>query len=193
MKKFPDNFYWGGAIAANQVEGAWDKDGKGVSTSDVQPAGIFGEVVERDGNVSSIKDVAIDFYHRYPEDIKLFSEMGFTCLRVSIAWARIYPQGDEQTPNEAGLAYYDRLFDELLQHGITPMVTLSHYEMPWNLVTRYNGWADRRLIGFFTDYAVTVFGRYREKVKLWLTFNEINMSLHAPLTGVGLPEGSSQA
>ncbi|HDZ2823548.1 TPA: glycoside hydrolase family 1 protein, partial [Klebsiella pneumoniae] len=181
MKKFPDNFYWGGAIAANQVEGAWDKDGKGVSTSDVQPAGIFGEVVERDGNVSSIKDVAIDFYHRYPEDIKLFSEMGFTCLRVSIAWARIYPQGDEQTPNEAGLAYYDRLFDELLQHGITPMVTLSHYEMPWNLVTRYNGWADRRLIGFFTDYAVTVFGRYREKVKLWLTFNEINMSLHAPL------------
>ncbi|EPG4211656.1 MULTISPECIES: glycoside hydrolase family 1 protein [Klebsiella pneumoniae complex] len=193
MKKFPDNFYWGGAIAANQVEGAWDKDGKGVSTSDVQPAGIFGEVVERDGSVSSIKDVAIDFYHRYPEDIKLFSEMGFTCLRVSIAWARIYPQGDEQTPNEAGLAYYDRLFDELLQHGITPMVTLSHYEMPWNLVTRYNGWADRRLIGFFTDYAVTVFGRYREKVKLWLTFNEINMSLHAPLTGVGLPEGSSQA
>ncbi|WP_374956972.1 family 1 glycosylhydrolase, partial [Klebsiella pneumoniae] len=83
---FPDNFYWGGAIAANQVEGAWDKDGKGVSTSDVQPAGIFGEVVERDGSVSSIKDVAIDFYHRYPEDIKLFSEMGFTCLRVSIAW-----------------------------------------------------------------------------------------------------------
>ncbi|WP_316549715.1 family 1 glycosylhydrolase, partial [Klebsiella michiganensis] len=131
---FPDNFYWGGAIAANQVEGAWDKDGKGVSTSDVQPAGIFGEVVERDGSVSSIKDVAIDFYHRYPEDIKLFSEMGFTCLRVSIAWARIYPQGDEQTPNEAGLAYYDSLFDELLQHGITPMVTLSHYEMPWNLV-----------------------------------------------------------
>ena len=117
--------------------------------------------------------------------------MGFTCLRVSIAWARIYPEGDEQTPNEVGLAYYDRLFDELNSHGISPMVTLSHYEMPWSLVTKYNGWANRALIGFFVNYAVTVFERYKDKVKLWLTFNEINMSLHAPLTGVGLPEGSS--
>lgn len=193
MSRFPDNFYWGGAIAANQVEGAWNKDGKGITTSDVQPKGIFGGVVERQDNVSSIKDIAIDFYHRYPEDIKLFSEMGFTCLRVSIAWARIYPNGDELTPNEAGLAYYDNLFDELLRYGISPMVTLSHYEMPWNLVTKYNGWGNRALIKHFVNYAVTVFERYKEKVKLWLTFNEINMSLHAPLTGVGLPENSSQA
>lgn len=191
MSRFPDNFYWGGAIAANQVEGAWDKDGKGITTSDVQPKGIFGGVTTKEGDISSIKDVAIDFYHRYPEDITLFSEMGFTCLRVSIAWARIYPEGDELTPNEAGLAYYDRLFDELNSHGISPMVTLSHYEMPWSLVTKYNGWANRALIGFFVNYAVTVFERYKDKVKLWLTFNEINMSLHAPLTGVGLPEGSS--
>ena len=191
MSRFPDNFYWGGAIAANQVEGAWDKDGKGITTSDVQPKGIFGGVTTKEGDISSIKDVAIDFYHRYPEDITLFSEMGFTCLRVSIAWARIYPEGDEQTPNEVGLAYYDRLFDELNSHGISPMVTLSHYEMPWSLVTKYNGWANRALIGFFVNYAVTVFERYKDKVKLWLTFNEINMSLHAPLTGVGLPEGSS--
>ncbi|EEF3614680.1 family 1 glycosylhydrolase [Salmonella enterica subsp. enterica] len=193
MKRFPDNFYWGGAIAANQVEGAWNQDGKGLSTSDVQPKGIFGGVIPRKENVSSIKDVAIDFYHRYPEDIKLFAEMGFTCLRVSIAWARIFPDGDEQTPNEAGLAHYDRLFDELLSHGITPMVTLSHYEMPWNLVTRYHGWGNRLLIDLFVKYAETVFERYKDKVKLWLTFNEINMSLHAPLTGVGLPEGSSQS
>ncbi|MWT61738.1 family 1 glycosylhydrolase, partial [Escherichia coli] len=193
MKRFPDNFYWGGAIAANQVEGAWNQDGKGLSTSDVQPKGIFGGVIARKENVSSIKDVAIDFYHRYPEDIKLFAEMGFTCLRVSIAWARIFPDGDEQTPNEAGLAHYDRLFDELLSHGITPMVTLSHYEMPWNLVTRYHGWGNRLLIDLFVKYAETVFERYKDKVKLWLTFNDINMSLHAPLTGVGLPEGSSQS
>lgn len=191
MSRFPDNFYWGGAIAANQVEGAWDQDGKGITTSDVQPKGIFGGVTTKEGDISSIKDVAIDFYHRYPEDITLFSEMGFTCLRVSIAWARIYPEGDEQTPNEVGLAYYDRLFDELNSHGISPMVTLSHYEMPWSLVTKYNGWANRALIGFFVNYAVTVFERYKDKVKLWLTFNEINMSLHAPLTGVGLPDGSS--
>lgn len=193
MKRFPDNFYWGGAIAANQVEGAWNQDGKGLSTSDVQPKGIFGGVIPRKENVSSIKDVAIDFYHRYPEDIKLFAEMGFTCLRVSIAWARIFPDGDEQTPNEAGLAHYDRLFDELLSHGITPMVTLSHYEMPWNLVTCYHGWGNRLLIDLFVKYAETVFERYKDKVKLWLTFNEINMSLHAPMTGVGLPEGSSQS
>jgi len=193
MKRFPDNFYWGGAIAANQVEGAWNQDGKGLSTSDVQPKGIFGGVIPRKENVSSIKDVAIDFYHRYPEDIKLFAEMGFTCLRVSIAWARIFPDGDEQTPNEAGLAHYDRLFDELLSHGITPMVTLSHYEMPWNLVTRYHGWGNRLLIDLFVKYAETVLERYKDKVKLWLTFNEINMSLHAPMTGVGLPEGSSQS
>ncbi|MEY6621366.1 glycoside hydrolase family 1 protein [Enterobacter hormaechei] len=193
MKRFPDNFYWGGAIAANQVEGAWNQDGKGLSTSDVQPKGIFGGVIPRKENVSSIKDVAIDFYHRYPEDIKLFAEMGFTCLRVSIAWARIFPDGDEQTPNEAGLAHYDRLFDELLSHGITPMVTLSHYEMPWNLVTRYHGWGNRLLIDLFVKYAETAFERYKDKVKLWLTFNEINMSLHASMTGVGLPEGSSQS
>ncbi|WMU71455.1 6-phospho-beta-glucosidase [Enterobacter bugandensis] len=192
MKTFPDDFLWGGAVAANQVEGAYLEDGKGLSTSDVQPQGVFGPVVERMVGDSGIKDVAIDFYHRYPEDIKLFAEMGFSCLRVSIAWTRIFPNGDEQTPNEAGLAFYDRLFDELAAHDITPLVTLSHYEMPWGLVKQYGGWGSRQTIGFFERYARTVFARYREKVKLWLTFNEINMSLHAPMTGVGLPETSSK-
>jgi len=192
MKTFPDDFLWGGAVAANQVEGAYLEDGKGLSTSDVQPQGVFGPVVERVAGDSGIKDVAIDFYHRYPEDIKLFAEMGFSCLRVSIAWTRIFPNGDEQAPNEAGLAYYDKLFDELAAHDITPLVTLSHYEMPWGLVKQYGGWGSRQTITFFERYARTLFARYREKVKLWLTFNEINMSLHAPMTGVGLPETSSK-
>ncbi|VYT89292.1 6-phospho-beta-glucosidase [Metakosakonia massiliensis] len=193
MKLFPETFLWGGAIAANQVEGAWQEDGKGPSTSDMQPWGILGETRLRTPGDSNIKDIAIDFYHRYPEDIALFAGMGFTCLRVSIAWTRVFPVGDETEPNEAGLAFYDRLFDELAKHNITPLVTLSHYEMPWGLVEQYGGWGSRKTIDFFERYARTVFERYKEKVKLWLTFNEINMSLHAPLTGVGLPENSSEA
>lgn len=193
MKSFPSTFLWGGALAANQVEGAYREEGKGLSTSDVQPQGIFGPIVERAPGSSSIKDIAIDFYHRYPEDIKLFAEMGFSCLRVSIAWTRIFPNGDDPQPNEAGLAFYDRLFDELAAHRITPLVTLSHYEMPWSLVKQYGGWGNRQVIDFFERYARTVFVRYQHKVKRWLTFNEINMSLHAPMTGVGLPDGSSKS
>jgi 6-phospho-beta-glucosidase len=193
MKAFPETFLWGGAVAANQVEGAWQEDGKGISTSDVQPHGVFGAVSERQPGDFGIKDIAIDFYHRYPEDVALFAEMGFSCLRVSIAWTRIFPNGDELQPNEAGLAWYDRLFDELAQNNITPMVTLSHYEMPWGLVKNYGGWGNREVITFFERYARTVFSRFKDKVKLWLTFNEINMSLHAPLTGVGLAQNSSKA
>ncbi|KAB7895649.1 6-phospho-beta-glucosidase [Rouxiella sp. S1S-2] len=191
-QQFPNNFLWGGAVAANQVEGAYLTDGKGLSTSDVQPKGIFGGVVERVAGDKGIKDVAIDFYHRYPQDIKLFAELGFSCLRTSIAWTRIFPQGDELEPNEAGLAFYDRLFDEMAKYNITPLVTLSHYEMPYGLVINHGGWGSRQTIEFFERYARTVFQRYQHKVKHWLTFNEINMSLHAPLTGVGLPENSSQ-
>jgi 6-phospho-beta-glucosidase len=193
MKIFPESFLWGGATAANQIEGAWLADGKGLSTSDLQPQGVLGDMAARIEGVDNIKDTAIDFYHRYPEDIALFAEMGFTCLRVSIAWTRIYPQGDELNPNEVGLELYDRLFDELIAAGIKPLVTLSHYEMPYGLVTKYGGWASRKVIEFFERYAITVFTRYQHKVKLWLTFNEINMSLHAPFTGVGLPEKSSKA
>ncbi|WP_338803729.1 6-phospho-beta-glucosidase [Xenorhabdus griffiniae] len=195
MKQFPTHFLWGGAIAANQVEGAYLTDGKGFSTSDVLPQGITGPVVERDpaDETRYLKDIAIDFYHRYPEDIALFAEMGFKCLRTSIAWSRVFPHGDEKQPNEAGLAFYDRLFDEMAKYGIQPLITLSHYEMPWTLVKKYGGWGDRRLIAFFEHYARTVFNRYQSKVKLWLTFNEINMSLHEPLTGVGLSRNSTQS
>lgn len=193
MKTFPQTFYWGGATAANQIEGAYLEDGKGLSTSDVQPQGVFGYVVERVAGDTGLKDIAIDFYHRYPEDISLFAEMGFNCLRVSIGWTRMFPNGDDAEPNEAGLAFYDKLFDEMAMHNITPLVTLSHYEMPWALVKNYGGWGNRKVIGFFERYARTVFERYKGKVKLWLTFNEINMSLHAPMTGVGLPGDSSKA
>lgn len=191
-QRFPDGFLWGGAVAANQVEGAYLADGKGLSTSDLQPQGIFGEIKQRVPGDFGIKDKAIDFYHRFPEDIKLFAEMGFTVLRTSIAWTRIFPQGDETQPNEAGLAFYDRLFDEMKKYGITPLVTLSHYEMPYVLVENYGGWGNRKTIDFFENYARTVFDRYQHKVKHWLTFNEINMSLHAPFTGVGLAADSSK-
>ena len=192
MSIFTKDFLWGGAIAANQIEGAFQQDGKGLSTADLLPEGILSDHQERADKTPGIKDIAIDFYNRYPEDILLFKEMGFTCLRLSIAWTRIFPNGDEIKPNEAGLAYYDRIFDELARHAIKPFVTLSHYEMPVGLIENYGGWADRRLIGFFERYASTVFERYKNKVKLWLTFNEINMSLHAPYTGVGLPEKSDE-
>lgn len=193
MKAFPEAFLWGGATAANQVEGAWLEDGKGITTSDLQPHGVMGKMEPCILGKENIKDVAIDFYYRYPEDIALFAEMGFTCLRISIAWARIFPQGDEAEPNEAGLAFYDRLFDEMAQAGIKPLVTLSHYEMLYGLVKNYGGWANRAVIDHFEHYARTVFTRYQHKVALWLTFNEINMSLHAPFTGVGLAEESGEA
>lgn len=192
MNIFPQDFLWGGAIAANQTEGAFQQDGKGLSTADLLPKGILSPHQESTDKSAGIKDLAIDFYNRYPEDIQLFKEMGFTCLRLSIAWTRIFPNGDETQPNEAGLAYYDRIFDELAKHDIKPFVTLSHYEMPVGLVEGYGGWAGRKLIGFFERYAATVFERYKHKVKLWLTFNEINMSLHAPYTGVGLAEASDE-
>lgn len=151
MKLFPQDFLWGGAVAANQVEGAYREAGKGLSTSDVQPQGIFGDVVERREGDFGIKDVAIDFYHQYPQDIALFAEMGFKCLRTSIAWTRVFPHGDEDQPNEAGLAFYDSLFDEMAKYGIQPVVTLSHYEMPWELVKKYGGWGSRKTIGFLSS------------------------------------------
>ncbi|MFM2484476.1 glycoside hydrolase family 1 protein [Celerinatantimonas yamalensis] len=190
--RFPDSFLWGGAIAANQVEGSHIADGKGLSTSDVCPFGVFGQIVKRTNGDFNIKDIAIDFYHRYPEDIALMNEMGFSCFRLSIAWTRIFPNGDDEQPNEAGLAYYDKLFDELAQYDITPLVTLSHYEMPFNLADKYQGWASREVIGFFEKYARVAFARFGDRVKHWLTFNEINVTLHEPFTGAGLPRDCTE-
>ncbi|MFR6671237.1 MAG: 6-phospho-beta-glucosidase [Enterococcus avium] len=173
-----EDFFWGGAVAANQYEGAWNIAGKGVSVTDVMSAGSVSHPREiTDGVLPNLyypNHDAIDFYHHYKEDIKLFAEAGFKCFRLSIAWTRIFPNGDEMEPNEAGLAYYDRVFDECLKYGIQPIVTLSHFEMPLHLSKAYGGWRNRKMIGFFRRYANTCFERYRGKVKYWMTFNEIN-------------------
>lgn len=185
MSIFPKNFLWGGAVAANQYEGAYQEDGKGLSVQDVLPRGIRGSRTKLPTE-ENLKLEAIDFYHRYPQDIKMFAEMGFKVFRTSIAWSRIFPKGDEEQPNEAGLEFYDRVFEECRKYGIEPLVTLSHYETPLYLAETYNGWTDRRMIGFYERYVRTVFKRYRGKVKYWLTFNEINSLLHAPFMSGGI-------
>ena len=184
-KNFPKGFLWGGAIAANQCEGAVLEDGKGYSTADALPEGVFGnEAIPPLDNY--LKKNAIDFYHRYKEDIALFAQMGFKVLRLSIAWSRIFPHGDETVPNEKGLQFYDDVFDELAKYGIQPLVTLSHYEMPLYLATNYGGWVNRKVIDFYLNFAQVCFERYCNKVKYWLTFNEINVILHAPFNGGGI-------
>lgn len=183
--KFLNDFLWGGAVAANQCEGAYSEDGKGLDIQDVMPKGILsGPTAEPTSD--NLKLEAIDFYHRYPEDIKLFAQMGFKVFRTSIAWSRIYPNGDDAEPNEKGLAFYDRLFDECHKYGIEPLVTISHYETPLHLAKAYNGWASHELIGFYERYVRTIFARYKGKVKYWLTFNEINSVLHQPLLSGGI-------
>lgn len=175
---FRDDFLWGGAVAAHQLEGAYREGGKGLSIADVATVGSSETPRRFTGTVEAGEyypnHEGIDFYHHYKEDIRLFAEMGFQCFRTSIAWTRIFPCGDEEEPNEEGLRFYDDLFDECLRYGIEPVVTLSHFEMPLELVNRYGGWRNRRLIEFFLRFARTCFTRYRGKVKYWMTFNEIN-------------------
>ncbi|AMC94349.1 6-phospho-beta-glucosidase [Erysipelothrix larvae] len=201
--KFPSNFLWGGATAANQLEGGFDLGGKGMSTADMVK--FVPRTISKGANTETIpyeevqqilegnrsdenypKRRGVDFYHHYKEDIALFAEMGFSVFRMSINWARIFPNGDESTPNESGLKFYDDVFDELHKYNIEPLVTLSHYEMPINLAVKYNGWESRDLIAIFENYAKTVFTRYKDKVKYWIPINEINMILHLPYTGGGI-------
>jgi 6-phospho-beta-glucosidase len=175
---FPDNFLWGGAIAANQAEGGWNEGGKGLSIMDFKKPGRVDKEREAtdviEDGVYYPNHTAINFYHRYKEDIKLFAEMGFKVFRLSIAWSRIFPNGDEQEPNMEGLQFYDNVFDECKKYGIEPLVTISHFEMPYHLAKQYNGFASRQTIDFYVRFATTIFNRYKEKVKYWLTFNEIN-------------------
>ena len=172
---FPEGFLWGASTAANQVEGGWNEDGKGVSVIDVQALGSHGREVtdgiQPDRIYTSHK--ATDFYHHYKEDIALFAQMGLKAYRMSIAWTRIFPNGTEQVPNEAGLVFYDRVFDELHKYGIEPVVTISHYEPPYAL-SNQGGWTNREMIGHYLRYCKAIFQRYKGKVKYWLTFNEIN-------------------
>lgn len=233
MKEFPKDFLWGGATAANQYEGAFLADGKGLSVSDVTTCGgmsrlglkahvpgldpkyaryfekmrlaTYREGEEIGGSIpfksstyplSGVPqrlegeyypgDQAIDFYHHFREDIQLFAQMGFKCYRTSIAWTRIFPTGLEEEPNQAGLEFYDQVFDECLKYGIQPVITLSHYEMPLALSQKWNGWADRRTIDCFYRFALTVFQRYSTKVKYWMTFNEINSVVHGAFVNAGV-------
>lgn len=221
--KFPKDFLWGGATAANQYEGGFDEGGKGVNTSDVMTAGShtvprrvtyidpktgetgstgmsFGAPMDfPEGTIPAIIEgeyypshTATDFYHHFKEDIALMGEMGFKTFRLSMNWARIFPNGDDAEPCEAGLAFYDEVFDECRKYGIEPLVTLSHYETPINLNYKYGGWKNRACIGFFENYAKTVFARYKGKVKYYLTFNEINMMSYCPFMAGAITDSTPQ-
>lgn len=180
MSVLRKDFLWGGATAANQCEGAWNVDGKGVSVSDICTGGKFGKSktitpILQEGTFYPSHE-AIQHYYRFKEDIKLFAEMGFKVYRFSIAWTRIFPNGDESEPNEAGLKHYDEVIDECLKYGIEPLITISHYEVPFGLTKKCNSWVSRDMIGYFLNYCRAIFTRYKGKVKYWLTFNEINSS-----------------
>jgi len=178
LTAFPKGFLWGGAVAAHQFEGGWQAGGKGVSIADVMTAGDNETKRRITDGVQSGENYpnhdAIDYYHRYHEDDQLFADLGLNCFRTSIAWTRIFPNGDEEQPNEAGLKFYDDVFDDLLSHQIEPVITLSHFVMPYHLVKKYGGWRSRKVIDFFVKFATVVFDRYKDKVKYWMTFNEIN-------------------
>lgn len=188
------DFLWGGAVAANQCEGAYLEDGKGLALVDILPSAQedrWGALTDPKKAMETTYNFypsheSIDFYHTYKEDIALLAEMGFKTFRMSFAWTRIFPQGDELEPNEAGLAFYDKVFDELAKYNIEPLVTINHFDTPLGLVTKYGGWRNRKLIDFYVRYAETLLNRYKGKVKYWLTFNEINMILHIPFFGGGL-------
>ena len=180
---FPKGFYWGGATAANQLEGGWQEGGKGISCPDICTGGTATKSkritpVLEEGTFYPSHD-AIDHYHRFKEDIALFAEMGFKMYRFSIAWTRIFPNGDEDKPNEAGLKFYEELIDECLKYGIEPLITISHYEVPFNLTKKWNSWVDRRMIDCYLNFCRAIFTRYKGKVKYWLTFNEINSATTA--------------
>ena len=177
---FPKGFLWGGAVAANQCEGAYLEDGKGLSVPDMLLGGNVNTprtfLPVTDPNAFYPSHEAIDFYHHYKEDIALFAEMGWNVFRLSINWGRIFPNGDDAEPNEAGLAFYDSVFDECKKYNIEPLVTICHYEIPWAIVTKYGGFSNREVIDLFVKYCETIFKRYKNKVKYWLTFNEINIA-----------------
>lgn len=182
---FPKDFLWGGAVAANQCEGAYLEDGKGLSIQDIMPKGIKGAPTE-EPTADNMKLVAVDFYHRYKEDIAMLAEMGFKVFRFSIAWSRIFPNGNDKEPNEKELHFYDDVLNECKKYGIEPLVTISHYETPLHLAREYDGWRSRKLIDFYMNFCKVIFERYRGKVKYWLTFNEINSVLHQPLISGGI-------
>jgi len=222
MSKLRSDFLWGGATASQQIEGAYLEDGRGIGTSDVLSSSMdmnhrtrsvtytledgteckemmyFFRNLPENAYPSVIKGEyypshkAIDFYHNYKEDIKLLAEMGFTCFRLSISWPRIFPNGDDVKPNQKGLLFYDRVIDELIKYNIKPIVTISHYDIPLNLVTKWNSWADRRTINCYEEYCKVLFERYKDKVTYWIPFNEINCMEMVPWLCAGVITDSEQ-
>lgn len=191
---FKKDFLWGGATAANQCEGGYNEDKRGLANVDVCPTGkdrtavITGKLkmFDFDDNYYYPAKTGIDMYHNYKEDIKLFAEMGFKVYRMSIAWSRIFPKGDEETPNEKGLQFYENIFKECKKYEIEPLVTITHFDCPMHLIEKYGAWRNRKMIGFYEKLCNVIFRRYKGLVKYWLTFNEINMILHAPFMGAGI-------
>lgn len=194
MFEFPENFLWGSAISANQAEGAFQEGGRGLSNIDMIPYGPrrmevkLGKVAHPSLQPDEYypSHTGIDFYHRYREDIAMMAEMGIRVFRTSISWSRIFPSGDEETPNEEGIAFYRDMFLECKKFGIEPLVTLSHFDIPMGLVEKYGSWRNRKVIGFFLRYAETCFKEFSGLVHYWLTFNEINILLHSPFSGAGI-------
>ena len=191
---FPKNFLWGGATAANQLEGGYNEGGRGLANVDVVPYGkerflvSMGKrrMLDFEEGYYYPAQKGIDFYHHYKEDIAMFAKMGFKVFRMSLAWTRIFPNGDESEPNEEGLAFYDDVFAELKKYNIEPLVTITHFDMPIHLIKEYGGWNNRKLISFYKNLVTVLADRYKDVVKYWITFNEINMILHLPFMGAGL-------
>lgn len=188
------DFLWGGATAANQCEGAYDLGNRGLANVDVIPHGKDRRAVENgdrkmfdfeEGYYYPAKN-SIDMYHQFKEDIRLFGEMGFKVYRMSIAWSRIYPNGDEEKPNEEGLKFYQEVFEECHKYNIEPLVTITHFDCPMGLIRKYGGWRNRKMIEFYSRLVTTLFTRYKGLVRYWITFNEINVLLHAPFMGAGI-------
>ena len=201
-RQFPHNFLWGGAVAANQIEGAFDADGKGLSVADINVFKEMKDVSKKSNLEVSTKEVefavadkinyypkryGIDFYHTYESDLKMLGEMGLKSFRTSISWARIFPKGDEFEPNQKGLEFYDKLIDSIIANGMEPLITLSHYEMPLNLTLEYNGWHSKKTIEFFARYCEIVLNRYKKKVKYWILVNQINLIAYESFNHLGVP------
>jgi len=199
---FPEGFLWGGAVAANQLEGAYNEGGKGLSVADINKFRDNVELKEKSNKELSSEDVlaaindangyypkryGIDFYHTYKEDLKLLADMGLKSFRTSISWARIFPNGDDPTANEEGLVFYDNLIDEILKNKMEPLISLSHYEMPLNIALEYNGWQNRKTVDMFVKYCETVLKRYKDKVKYWILVNQINLITHESFNHLGIP------
>lgn len=207
-KGFPEGFLWGGAVAACQIEGAYDVDGRGLSTSDIHAYDrhLDRSHIEKEGGgtLAGIKAAmedcesyfpkryGIDFYHTYKEDLALMKELGLKAFRTSISWSRIFPDGDEEEPNEKGLAFYDHLIDEIISDGMEPIITMSHYDIPLNLVVKYGGFANRRMIDFFVRYARVLLERFKGKVKYWIVCNQVNLVPTVQFGGLGIYDDQAE-